>query len=114
MRFIKLIVLTILLVSTSALAVNNENNNANRNILNLAKEVQSLLKKPKFIIEEDISVIVKLTVNRNNEIVILSINSDEKKELVSNYIKSRLNYKKLNRSVSAKVYTLPIKITTLN
>lgn len=53
---------------------------------------------------------VTFLLNRNNQIVILSVNSKSKK--VENFVKSKLNYRKIKeaKGQAMKIYKLPIKI----
>jgi hypothetical protein len=76
----------------------------------ISKEVSKLLKNPSFEITKDILASVKLVVNKNNEIVVLSVDSES--ETVIEYIKSRLNYNKLSVAVDEQTYIVPVRITT--
>ena len=61
---------------------------------------------------QNIKVTVRLTVNKKNEIVVLSLNSNANTYEVEGFIKSRLNYKKLSKKIDAKIYTLPVKMVS--
>ncbi len=76
----------------------------------ISQEIQKFLKSPNFQIERDIKVTVRLTVNKKNEIVVLSVNSNLNLYEVEGFIKSRLNYKKLSEKIENKIYTLPVKL----
>ena len=56
-------------------------------------EIAKLLKHPKFVIEGDATFEVTFRVNKNNELVVLDVDSESK--VISDYIKSRLNYQKI-------------------
>ncbi len=53
---------------------------------------------------------VLFTVNNNKEIIILSVDSDD--DLLENYLKRKLNYKKVNHrpSKNGEIYLLPVKM----
>lgn len=76
----------------------------------LTEEIQELLKNPKFNIEEDMFASVTLILNRNSEIVVLSVNSEN--ETTKDFIINRLNYKKLDVGTESlnKTFVVPVKI----
>lgn len=78
----------------------------------LQEKITKLLKNPNFIVEEDSYANVTFMFNKNRELVVLSVDSDNQE--VVNYIKYRLNYKKLNVDVQNlnKTFVLPVKIET--
>ena len=78
----------------------------------ITKEIGKLLNKPDFVIDQDVQAFVRIVFNQDNEMVVLSVECDN--EMINNYIKSRLNYKKLADNVIDKdqAYIIPIRITT--
>ncbi len=76
----------------------------------IKEEITKLLKNPSFNLEHDIQANVTLMFNKNSEIVVLAVDCNCKQ--TANYIKSRLNYKKLDVSVESlnKPFVLPVKI----
>lgn len=76
----------------------------------LTEEIQDLLKNPNFTAVEDIKANVTLMLNKNGELVVLAIDSESK--TAKNFIKRRLNYKKLNVEVESlnKTFVIPVKI----
>ncbi len=74
-------------------------------------EIGKLLKNPKFLIEEDMLAKVKVVINEDNELVVLSVQSDD--EDLENYIKGRLNYKELSVKLRTgqKAFLVPVRIT---
>ncbi len=76
----------------------------------LTEKIQNLLKIPNFTADENMEASVTLIFNKNRELVVLAVDSES--ELVSGYIKSRLNYKKLNIDVDDlnKTFVVPVKI----
>ncbi|WP_242086788.1 hypothetical protein [Aestuariivivens sediminis] len=76
----------------------------------ISKEVVSHLKKPQFYLEEDVLVFVKFTLNDKNEMVVLSVDSEN--QLIDSFIKNRLNYKKLNARSNkrTKNFVIPVRV----
>lgn len=76
----------------------------------LSKEIKQLLKKPSFKIDAQEMAYVTFTLNEDKEIVVLSVDSESK--AVENFIKSRLNYQKVNSTLGKdiKFYKLPVKV----
>ncbi len=73
------------------------------------KEITKLLENPEFVIDENIDAFLTFIINKNNEIVVLSVDCDV--ESVSKFIKSRLNYNKLGTELKkGKQYKIPIRI----
>ncbi|CAM1344388.1 hypothetical protein [Tenacibaculum amylolyticum] len=113
MKSIKfLLAIMFIAISTNVLANNTPTDDKDRK-WTITKDIQKLLKQPNFPVEKTMFVTVKLTVNKNNEIVVLSVDTDGNKDLVEGYIKARLNYKKLSKSIRNTVYTLPVKMVSL-
>ena len=59
---------------------------------------------------DELGAEVLFTVNNNREIIILSVDSDD--DLLERYLKSKLNYKKVNHipSKNGEIYLLPVKM----
>jgi hypothetical protein len=76
----------------------------------ITTEVRDLLKNPKILLEKDELVKVTITFNENNEIVVLSVDSEN--DEVEAFIKNRLNYNKLAYKLYNKKQTIiiPIKL----
>ena len=75
----------------------------------ISQAVSKLLEKHNLELSNELAAKVTFTVNANNEIVVLDV--DSKNENLVNYVKSRLNYKKLDaKATSGKMYFLPIKV----
>lgn len=72
-------------------------------------EIAKLLENPGFVVDDSINAYVTFIVNKNNEIVVLSVDCEMRS--VCRYIKSRLNYNKLGTSLEkGKIYEVPIRI----
>lgn len=61
---------------------------------------------------KDLTATILFTVNRENEFVVLSVETDD--EVLEYFVKSRLNYHKVySKSISeGRRYTIPIKIVS--
>jgi len=93
-----------LFVNNTAFANNNESGNP------ISNEIGRLLEKPSLEIEESMDAVVTFIFNENQEIVVLSVDTNDSS--IETYIKSRLNYKKLKssgKSVNGK-YVVNVKI----
>ncbi len=77
------------------------------------KEFGKLLKAPGFEINSEMRAIVTFVVNKNNEVVVLSVDCETKQ--ISSFIKSRLNYQKIETNLKKGVeYKVPIRIKKEN
>ncbi len=106
--------LTVLLVAIvlGAMQAFASNNNPIHLEQQLRNEVASLLESPQIVIEkEELSADIEFTFNNNGEIVVLLVDSE--KEIVKEYVKTRLNYKKIDSKIIKsrnKVFKLTLKI----
>ena len=104
--------LLVLAVTFSSVLFANTNpttNSENDTKKIISTELSSMLQKPNIKLREAIETKVKLMLNDNNEVIVISVDCENPE--VQNYIKSRLNYKKLkNVSSENRVYVLPLKI----
>ena len=76
-------------------------------------EVGKMLDKHKFDFKHDVETMVTFTVNKENEIVVLDVKTDDPQ--IENYIKSRLNYQKLTSPTKKNInYFMPVKLEKLN
>ena len=74
------------------------------------EEIAKLLKDPGFVIESETTAYVTFVVNKESEIVVLSVDSEN--ESMKKFIKQRLNYKKLESSnTKGKEYIVPVRMT---
>jgi hypothetical protein len=113
MKSIKLVLVVLsLLLSNIAFASTNPTEDKLKMTV-VAKEIAKLLENPSFALDRNASVTVKFTVNKNNEIVVLSVESENNEDTIEEYIKTRLNYKRLTNNIKSEVYTLPIKMVSL-
>tara|TARA_R110001632_G_scaffold82136_12_gene182473 strand:- start:808 stop:1143 length:336 start_codon:yes stop_codon:yes gene_type:complete len=74
----------------------------------LSTQVSKLLANPGFEVDTAIEADVTLMVNDNNELVVVSVKTED--EDIANFIKSRLNYKKVEVIQSKETFHLPVRI----
>lgn len=107
MKTIKSIVLALALVSATALQANPIGDKKAK--AQVEQQIGELLEGPQFEIEQDCKASVSFTVNDQNEMVVLSVDTDN--DRFERYVKSRLNYKKLEAQLpGGRFYTVPLKL----
>ena len=110
MKQLKTLLLAVAITASGFLhATSDDDKKADSAIITDA--IGNLLKDPSFLVDKDIVADVTLTLNKNNEIVVLSVDSNEL--YVENFIKSRLNYKELPSTFSSKekTFKVPVRVT---
>ena len=81
--------------------------------IEMKKELSNHLSNPGFNIEETTTVKVSFTVNENNEMVVLSVDSED--ALIKKYIQGRLNYKKFETTpIVGQTYHVPVTLAENN
>ncbi|WP_299711462.1 hypothetical protein [uncultured Tenacibaculum sp.] len=114
MKSIKLLLVVIAFASSSMTFATNPTLDNKKISVELSQQIQSLLTNPEFEVQKSMNVTVKFTVNDNNEIVVLSVNSYSNVKQISSFIKERLNYKKLTTKVKSKaIFILPVKMISV-
>jgi len=111
MKTIKsLVLVAVFAFSTVVSATNPIERERDAKPSSIEQTISSLLEKPNFAIDQEITTTVSLIVNDNNEIVVLDVNSEDKQ--VESYVKLRLNYKKLdfNFEHKNKPLLMPLKL----
>ena len=74
-----------------------------------SEEIATLLENPGFTVEDEINATVTFVLNKNNEIVVLSIDCNNLS--ANSFIKKRLNYKEIkSQLVKGKEYNVPVRI----
>ena len=75
-------------------------------------KIERFLKNPSFDVDYEMKANVTLTLNKNNELVVLSVDSDDDK--MENFIKSRLNYRKISGSYDTLngKFIVPVRVTS--
>ena len=104
----KKLVFLVLFVGTFTFANNSNPANAVKN--ELRTQIVKLLGKANFVIENNIETVVEFMVNKNGEIIVLTVNSDSNS--VKQYIKQKLNYNTVvtTPNVRGKVFKMPLKL----
>ncbi|MEM1003543.1 MAG: hypothetical protein AAGH46_12930, partial [Bacteroidota bacterium] len=78
---------------------------------NLSKQIHKMLAVNSFDIDNDLVAQVRFTINKEGEIVVLSV--DTKNVGLEGFVKGRLNYQKVQLDQDAqegKLYTVPVRI----
>ena len=78
---------------------------------NLSSQIGSLLQDNQFTIDDaNLTANVLFTVNKNNEIVVISV--DTENAVLESFVKGRLNYQKVEvaQNREGKMYTVPVRI----
>ncbi|QIE58948.1 hypothetical protein G5B37_05035 [Rasiella rasia] len=109
MKTLKTVFLALsLVIAASALATNPSSNDAPETV---ALEISALLDNPSFLVTENQTVHVEFVVNKQNEVVLLSVDCTDAD--VSTFISERLNRKILKTTLEkGKVFTLPVKFVS--
>jgi len=109
MRKISLVLVAVMLLSAGNLLANNSSED--KPSKTLVAQISKMLSK-NLLTENEVNITahVRFTVNSNSEIVVLSVKTDN--DVVENFVKASLNYKKvdLTKMEKGKVYVMPIKI----
>lgn len=110
MKTMKFLFLALAIGFSSLASANNGDPRKPEEPQSMAEELQSMLKDPDMLIYKDLKADVAFTVNKDNEVVILSVDSDN--EYVKDFVMKRLNYKKLQSKVDPGLveYNLPVRI----
>ncbi len=106
---IKILLLVVAITFSSVLSASTDRPTVKES-KTLTEEIQDLLKHPNFTTTEDMHANVTLMLNKNGELVVLAIDSESK--TAKNFIKRRLNYKKLDVDVASlnKTFVVPVSI----
>ena len=110
MKTLKMLVLAVAIAFSSSVSANtNPIKKAEPN--SITETVSKLLEKPDFQLNEDTKAMVQIAINQNNEMVVLSVDTED--EALEGFLKGRLNYKKveLQNAKEGKLYTIPVRIT---
>ncbi|MCH2032089.1 MAG: hypothetical protein MK202_01100 [Tenacibaculum sp.] len=114
MKSIKILLVAVLIAFSNTVSANETTPGDDRvKVSVISKQIQKLLENPNFPVEQNFMVKIKLTVNNENEIVVLSVDTRGDKETIGAFVKSRLNYKKLVGNTAKKVYIVPVKMISL-
>lgn len=105
MKKIKLLVAALIFSAVTVFANTNDDNLKKQ----IKSQVSVLLEKVPFQVSEDLKAQVEFVVTKKGEIIVTSVVT--KDEQVVDYVKSRLNYKKVfTKSSAMRVYKMPLTI----
>lgn len=109
MKSIKMLLLAVAITFSSAISASTVTEDAEINAI--TTDVSKRLKNPKFLLEKNELVNVTLIVNKDNELVVLSVDSDNFE--ISDFIKSRLNYSKVSVQLDniSKKFIVPVRLS---
>ena len=111
MKRLRLLVLALALtVSGTVLATNPSTLTAKAES---SQEIKKLLQDPEFIVEHDMDAKVLFTLNEDNEIIVLSVETEF--DEVESFVKSRLSFQELEADLEqGKQYIVPVKIKSVS
>lgn len=79
----------------------------------VTKEMSALLDHPSFLVTQEHTVAVEFVLNKDNEVVVLSVDSNDAN--VRNFINVRLNRTVLDSKLEqGKVFILPVKFVSID
>ncbi|TSE07798.1 MULTISPECIES: hypothetical protein [Aquimarina] len=109
MKKLTILFAVFVLGSTQIFASNDNPINSEQQLRN---QIAVLLESPEILVENDtLNAKIEFTLNGEGEIVVLSV--DTKESTVKNYVKSRLNYKKIDSEIAnigSKIFRISLKI----
>ena len=110
MRKLSLLVVALaFFVGTTANAATEPNES---NPVTITQEIGKFLANPDFDFGSEEIAKASFMINKDNEVVVLSVDSDN--DTVVSYIKSRLNYQKLEADAQTGMeYTVPVRLKTV-
>ncbi len=110
MRKIKIASVAFMLFATLGAFANKGNNEIPEK--SLSSQIYEMLKQNSFELQyNEMTADVRFTINEKGEMVVLSV--ETKNEVLENFVKSRLNYQKVESGnpVEGKIYTVAVRIT---
>ena len=108
MKTVKSIFAAVVLLFSTSITLATEPVNDPSLFIEASQEISKLLESPAFEVREDFSASVSLIVNNDGELVVLDVDTDSSQ--VESYVKSRLNYHKINAQLTKGLeYEVPLK-----
>ena len=82
-----------------------------KSVTNLTEEIGTLLQNPNFEVGEDITASVDIILNKEHEIVVLSVDAPDSS--IDRFIKKRLNYKHVEtlNTIEGEPIKVPLRFT---
>ena len=111
MKTLKMLVLVVAITFSSAMSASTNSSIENAEPETLTGTISQLLKNPKVQFNKDMTAMVEVTINQDNELVVLSVDTQNK--VFESFIKNRLNYKKVSKEAIGKQkhFKIPVTIT---
>ena len=77
---------------------------------NLSTQIHRMLESNSFDVSEDLTANVQFTINKEGEIVVLSVDTAD--DTLEDFVKGRLNYRKVEVTnfKKGRTYTVPVRI----
>ena len=111
MKTLKTIIAIVALSIATVLptSANNEKDPSGKS--ELRTKIVNLLGQHTYKLNKQLTADVSLMLNNKNELVIISVDSEDQN--INNYVKLKLNYKKINIEGITKgtIYTIPLRMT---
>ncbi|MCJ7466545.1 MAG: hypothetical protein MUO53_07610 [Maribacter sp.] len=111
MRKISVVLIAIMLLSSVSSFANREPKMAEM-AKDLSEQIADLLNDNNFVVtDNDLTANVSFTLNKDGEMVVLTVDTDN--PVLEGFVKSRLNYKKVELATyrEGKTYIVPIRFT---
>lgn len=111
MKNLKSIITVIAICLVTSLSANNTDNNPAKTNQKLRSEIVSILgSQVPLVLTNSTEAQVSFIVNEKNELVVISVDSESSE--FNSFVKSKLNYKKINETGAKKgeIYKMPVKI----
>ena len=107
MNTIKTLILAILITFSSQVSAITDNPVNDLELV--SQQIESLLKDSETTIYDDIVVTIKFEVNKNNQIILIS--NDSNNNDITKFIKTRLNLKdiSIDKTSAYRFYSIPVK-----
>ncbi|WP_347924841.1 hypothetical protein [Pontimicrobium sp. SW4] len=111
MKQLKALLLAVTITFSSVLMASTSPEKPSVETSKITLKIERFLKNPSFDVDHEMTANVTLTINKNNELVVLSVDSNDEK--MKNYIKSRLNYRKVSGSYETlkDKFIVPVRLT---
>lgn len=106
--------MSLVLVAAAMFAVVNVSANTAAEPVNSTKtlsvQIQKMLESNSFNVSEDLTANVQFTINKDGEIVVLSVETGD--DSLEGFVKGRLNYQKVDFASikEGRMYTVPVRI----
>ncbi len=110
MKQLKTLLLAVTITFSSVLMASTNPVNPTAETSKITLKIERFLENPSFDVDHEMTANVTLTLNKDNELVVLSVDSEDEK--MKSFIKSRLNYKKVSGSYDtlSDKFIVPVRV----